>query len=136
MAVQERREYQRSLASLDRRARWRFLAATVRQTDFVRSHLCEASDHGLSGSKEEDYDPDAPEDAGDVSTIDGMWVGRPYGERVSVKDLTKGQAADTITRILHGGKTVFKKMQKQMWRDMRGGRRSGLVDGRLHLDDR
>lgn len=57
------------------------------------------------------------------TTIDGVWIGRPWDERVDVMDpeggdaFTKGQACDIITRVKYGGLGYWKKQKKELVRE-------------------
>ncbi|GAA5950206.1 hypothetical protein JCM10213_005201 [Rhodosporidiobolus nylandii] len=55
----------------------------------------------------------------EAGEIDGVWVGRPYKERMNVRDLTKGQASDILARLMHGGKAVWTKSKKVLEREER-----------------
>lgn len=50
------------------------------------------------------------------TTIDGVWIGRPWNVSVDVMDpdegFTKGQACDIITRVKYGGLGYWKKQKK------------------------
>ena len=52
------------------------------------------------------------------TTIDGVWIGRPWNVRVDVMDsaeaFTKGQACDIITRVKYGGLGYWKKQKKEL----------------------
>lgn len=37
------------------------------------------------------------------TTIEGVWVGKEWEERVEVESLNKGEASDVIARAAHGG---------------------------------
>lgn len=43
------------------------------------------------------------------TTIEGVWVGRKWGEKVEVVGLNKGEASDVIARATHGGIGWVKK---------------------------
>ncbi|KAG0661148.1 hypothetical protein C6P46_004102 [Rhodotorula mucilaginosa] len=52
------------------------------------------------------------------TTIDGVWIGRPWNVRVDVMNpdekFTKGQACDIITRVKYGGLGYWKKQKKEL----------------------
>ncbi|GAA5876947.1 hypothetical protein JCM3774_000548 [Rhodotorula dairenensis] len=61
----------------------------------------------------------ADERAAGKTTIDGIWIGRPWQFQVDVMDpdaLTKGQACDILTRVTYGGLGNWKKRKKELVR--------------------
>ncbi|GAA6008126.1 hypothetical protein JCM10207_007038 [Rhodosporidiobolus poonsookiae] len=93
-----------SALSLGRHAPWRRSEASEAQKRYVLKKLGK--------------DADGPEG----QTIEGVWVGRPWTDRVEVASLTKGQASDIIARTINGGLGA--------WRDAR----KGLVKERKRAD--
>lgn len=134
---------------VQRNARWRFTEASDAQKTFIRnklrkvefrtqealgeifesfvtgtSQMEEGEEEGETredADGEEDERKEAEEDEEEEGEfeIDGAWVGKPMGTQVRLNELNKGQAADTITRMLHGGITELRKLTKRIGREER-----------------
>lgn len=70
----------------------------------------------------------ADERAEGKTTIDGVWIGKPWREQVDVMDpeaFTKGQACDILTRTMYGGLRHWKKQRKELVRADKTAAREG-----------
>lgn len=85
---------------LKRNALWRRTEATPGQKTFLMSKL------GLKGGEQ-----GIEEEGAKQIWLDGIWLGRK-GE-VDLNRLTKGEASDIISRVVHGGMGFLKKQEKR-----------------------
>lgn len=97
-------------------SQWQYKPASEPQKTFIRSKLI------IQKRETYQFDPfgaavidEAPEEVSDL--IDGGWIGKELGNLVSIEELTRGEAAEVATRIIHGGKSVFTKAKKAMMKE-------------------
>lgn len=85
--------------SLLRTAPWRRSPSTPIQVAFVLSKLAPPNEETRFEQ---------------LTTIEGVWVGRPWRERVEVGELDRGLMTDLISRIKHGGVGFWKKNRRRL----------------------
>jgi hypothetical protein len=115
--------------SYDRRASFRSQLSSEGQQAFIAKKIGESSlkgdyFHERNGGEdnarreqrlEEQFNlfDDSLEEIGN-DVIPAVWIGHSFAsnETVEIKSLTKGQATDIITRLIHGAKGALKTMRK------------------------
>lgn len=99
--------------ALGRYARWRLGPPSDAQRKLILTKTLTAEDR-----------------AAGRTTIDGIWVGRPWRQQVDVMDseaFTKGQACDILTRLMYGGLGHWKKRKKELVREAKVAEKNGAA---------
>ncbi|BGP42779.1 Putative ATP-dependent helicase IRC3 [Rhodotorula kratochvilovae] len=96
-------------ASLTRFAPWRRAPASASQRAFILKKVLSTEERAQG-----------------VQDIEGVWVGRPWKERVRVDEaLSKGTASDIISRVSHGGIAFWRKERRALVREEKRAEREG-----------
>lgn len=132
-SITERYLRNRSEFNLDRlalHAKWRTTESTPAQKKFIRSKLVRPLDSHMdalgnllpppnsSSPPDDSLDSHRLPAEAEMDTIPGLWLGRSLSSPlVQVDNLSKGQAMDVLTRIVHGGLNGVRQFMLQQQKD-------------------
>lgn len=105
---------------ITRNAPWRKSKITPAQRERVlkkigirRAKVVEEEEEPLEEGEEEVEEPELLL----TDEIDGVWIGRRSGVMIKIDEVNRGQAADIISRLQHGGLTQLKKRENRVKRE-------------------
>lgn len=103
--------------SLARHASWRRKEASPAQLAFLTKKLGKDVEEVEASPSASGENLGAQIGGAVRQAISGVWVGKPYKQRIFVDDLTKGQASDILVRLMHGGLAGWRSAEKGLVRE-------------------